>query len=248
MQSIRTIARLLIATSFLALCGAVEPAPLTQQRVELNYAGSFNSITYATCSEYNGASCSSYLFAARDSQSLPSSGSISLGQTYSGKYVYDAAAPISAIVDSRQGIYLTAIVDAMVLGPIGTYSSSRSGCCLSITSEPNGSHTLLLTFSRAYGDLFVLSYLGLSNDSGSLFDDLKIPFNLSSKNFRSGTFFLNFLLQTSGDQVLMTGSVDSLLFKYSVSEPASSKLIAMALLLLLFFPRRHSPWSRETNR
>jgi hypothetical protein len=248
MQSIRPILILFIAATILSVCGVVEAAPMTPQRVELNYAGLFNSITYATCSEYNGTSCGSYSFAPRDSQSLPASGSISLGQAYSGKYVYDAAAPISAIVDARQGIYLNAIIDAMVLGPIGTYSRGPSSCCLSITSETNGSHTLLLTFSRAHGDLFVLSYLGLNNNSGSLFDGFQIPFKLSSEDFLSGKFFLNFLLQTSDDQVLMTGSVDSLLFKYPVSEPASSKLIAMAFLPLLFFSYRHSQWCREINR
>lgn len=230
----------------LALIIATLSLPASASPITLDYSGSVSSLTYADCQSYTSSgSCNAWNFTSLPNTDFVDGHFVSIGDTFSGTYVYDPAAPLTAISnDGHQAIHLNSIATASFsagqLQLPGTYLPQAGLGSFSIVNDRNGYDSFFLQSLFSGTDFFASVDLDLQDHTGRIFDSFDVPQTLNFTDFNANVFHVGMLRRSDGDQVLLYGALTSVSIASPIPEPKTPLLMLLGLVLIGLILRRNS--------
>lgn len=207
--------------------------------VEIRFEAKLTSMYYADCNGYSPyGSCNSWINTNLSSSSFFNDQTIAIGQTFSGRFVYDTNATLSGISsDGFQAIYLNAVKQSSIsIGGVGLPSEllpSTGTSSLSIVNDRNGYDSLFLQGFFSSNDWFAISNVFLMDSRNNMFSDFSIPSSLDYSKLNANSYQFALLRKSDGDQLQMSGTFTGVQFSPAIPEPSSITLACLSLALLL---------------
>jgi len=212
--------------------------PAFADSIEIRYEAKLTSMYYADCNGYSSyGSCNSWTNTNLTSSSFFNGQAVSVGQIFSGRYIYDTNATLSGISsDGFQAIYSNAVkLSGISIGEISLPSEllpSTGTSSLSVVNNRNGYDSLFIQGLFSGADWFAISNFFLMDSRNNMFSSFDIPSSLDYSNLNANSYQFAFLRKSDGDQLQMAGTFTSVRFSPAVPEPTSLALACIGLLLV----------------
>lgn len=224
--------------SLLALVIAAISVPASANLIEVRFEAELKSMYYADCQTYASyGSCNSWTNTQLSASDFLDGQTVAIGQRITGNYIYDSTAPLSGISsDGAQAVHLNGVPSAGVsVGqaslPAAWLTQVSSGS-FSVINNRGTYDSFFLQGLFSQGDWFAISNLHLQDRTGKVFDDFSVPTALDFSAFNASVYSLAFLRRSDGDQLQISGQLQSVQFISSVPEPSSVTLALLGLVVL----------------
>lgn len=210
--------------------------------IPLDFSGSLNRVTHSDCLTYrSNGSCDSWSHNYPTSSSFFEGNEFAVGDSFSGRFVYDSDATYALSSDGFQALYLGAISEYNLEFngdnlPSSTLPAAGNGS-LSIVNDRNGYDSFFVSQWFSGTDWFSSTYISLGDNTGQIYDNFDIPEQIDLNDFSYASFHISFLRRSDGDQLHLYGNVADLQVA-AVSEPSSLFLFGAGFLGL--FLRKNS--------
>ena len=213
--------------------------PAHAEDIRVEYTGVVSRLSYADCQTLVNGSCTAWSFTSIQSSDFFDGNAVSVGNQFSGSFVYDTSAPLTAISsDGFQAVHLNAVSEAIFQAgalsvPAPLLPNSGAGS-YSIVNDRNGYDSFYVNNTYSLNDWFASVNFHLQDSTGSVFSNFDVPASLDFAAFNANAFNVGLLRRSDGDQVQLFGDLRSATFTAAVPEPSSfAYLIAGGLLLFL---------------
>lgn len=210
--------------------------------IPLDFSGSLNRVSYSDCLTYSSnGSCDSWSHSYPTSSSFFEGNEFSVGNYFSGSFVYDSDATYSLSSDGFQAVHLDAIgeytleINGYNL-PSSTLPFAGNGS-LSIVNDRNGYDSFFVSQWFSGTDWFSSTYISLGDSSGQIYNSFDIPEQINLNDFSYASFHISFLRRSDGDQLHLYGNVENLQLA-TVSDPSSLFLFGAGYLILFLRKNR----------